>query len=445
MASILIIDDEPAITSAFAMFFRQNGGHTVTEAHTADEGIAAWRRIRPDLTLLDVRLPDGTGFDVLERLRGENPVVIMITAHGDVPMAVKALQMGAENFLTKPVELPLLQLAAERGLEKAALRRLNRLVATRRGDQRPLLLGSSPLMREVAAQIEVLAQSDRTVGLLLGESGTGKGRIAEQIHGLSPRAAKAFVDVNCGALMADSLDLELFGDERAGTSRAGLIETAAGGTLFLDEIGDLDSHLQPKISRVLEGKGLRRVGGTAEFPADVRVLAATSKDLAAAVTAGRFREDLYYRISVMPVTLPPLRARTREDLVELIGQLMRELAPQLAGAPAELADAALDPMLRYPWPGNIRELRNVLERAMLMARGHDAVGVSHLPAEVRGATGGQVEHHTPRSLEDVERAHIDRTLRAHDFNRTHASKELGISRATLIKKIQQFNLGRTPR
>src|SRR5690606_32877022 len=149
MASLLIIDDEPAITSAFAMFFRSNGGHAVTEAHTAEEGIAAWRRIRPDLTLLDVRLPDHTGFEVLETLRPENPVVIMITAHGDVPMAVQALQMGAENFLTKPVELPLLQLAAERGLEKAALRRLNRLVSTKRGDQRALLLGSSPMMRDV--------------------------------------------------------------------------------------------------------------------------------------------------------------------------------------------------------------------------------------------------------------------------------------------------------
>jgi DNA-binding NtrC family response regulator len=444
MANILIIDDEPAITAAFAMFFRQQGAHTVVEAHTAEEGITSWRRVRPDLTLLDVRLPDGTGFDVLEALRAENPVVIMITAHGDVPMAVRALQSGAENFLTKPVDLPLLQLAAERGLEKAALRRLNRLVTERRGDQQ-LLLGRSPLMREVAAQVDLLAQSDRTVGLLLGESGTGKARVAEYIHAMGPRAAKPFVDVNCGALNAESLDEELFGDERGGVTRPGLIETAAGGTLFLDEIGDLDPHLQPKISRVLEGRGLRRVGGTEEFAADVRIIAASSTDLAAAVSAGRFREDLYYRISVMPVTLPPLRARPHEDLVDLIGFLLRELAEDIAGAPTSISDAALDQLLRHAWPGNIRELRNVLERAILLARGNATIGGEHLPAEVRSATGAQVDHHVPRSLEDVERAHIERTLRALDQNRTHAAKELGISRATLIKKIQQYELGRGSR
>jgi two-component system, NtrC family, response regulator AtoC len=441
MASILIIDDEPSITSAFAMFFRQNGGHTVAEAHGYEEGVAAWRRLRPDLTLLDVLLPDGTGFDVLEALRAENPVVIMITAHGDVPMAVRALQSGAENFLTKPIDLPLLQAAAQRGLEKAALRRLDRLVMRRRGDAPSLRLGPSPLMRDVAMQLELLAQSDRTVGLLLGESGTGKGRIAEQLHALSPRAHQPFVDVNCGAFFAESLDVELFGEERGGAARAGIVESAAGGTLFLDEIGDLDAHLQPKISRVLEGRGLRRVGGSVEFPADVRIIAATSKDLAAAVSAGRFREDLYYRLNVMPVTLPPLRARTHEDLVELVGQLVHELARELPDAPTVVGTAALDLLLRYAWPGNIRELRNVLERALLLARNSAAIAPEHLPAEVRGATGVEVDHHTPRSLEDVERVHIDRTLRAHHFNRTHTAKELGISRATLIKKIQQYGLG----
>jgi DNA-binding NtrC family response regulator len=444
MASILIIDDEPAITASFAKFFRQTGGHTVTEAHTGEEGISAWNRLRPDVTLLDVRLPDSTGFDVLDRLREKSPVVIMITAHGDVPMAVQALQNGAENFLTKPVDLALLQLAVERGVEKASLRRLNRFISESRSGASSVVLGSSPLMRDLAAQIEVLAASDRTTGLILGESGTGKGRVAELIHALSARQGHPFVEVNCGALTVDSLDSELFGIAGHGEgdreTRHGRIEIADGGTLFLDEVGDLDAHMQPKLIRVLEGKSFRRVGGAQEIAANVRVLAATARDLVGEVNAHRFREDLYYRLSVMPVMLPPLRARTREDLVELVGHLLAELGPQVGRASAEVSDDALEHLLRYSWPGNIRELRNVLERALLLSRGRDTIGVEHLPGEVRGATGTNVEHHVARTLDDVERTHIDRTLRALNNNRTHAARELGISRATLIKKIRQYHI-----
>jgi DNA-binding NtrC family response regulator len=445
MANILIIDDEPEITSAFARFFRLHGAHTAIEAQSGTEGIAAWHRTRPEVTLLDVRLPDMTGFEVLDHLRAESPVVIMITAHGDVPMAVKALQSGAENFLTKPVDLALLQLAAERGLEKASLRRLNRFMSETRSGVSAVQMGSSPLMRELSAQIELLAASDRTTGLILGESGTGKGRVAEWIHTLSARNARPFVDVNCGSLTVDSLDGELFGtsshavDDRE--TRHGRIEIAEGGTLFLDEVGDLDPHMQPKLIRVLEGKSFRRVGGTHEIVPNVRVLAATSKDLVGEVNAHRFREDLYYRLSVMPVVLPPLRARTREDLVDLVGYLLRELAPQLASTPNRVSDDALEHLLRYSWPGNIRELRNVLERALLLGRGRGAIELEHLPAEVRGARGFHVEHHVARTLDEVEQAHIERTLRSHNHNRTHAAKELGISRATLIKKIREYQIG----
>lgn len=444
MASILIIDDEPGITSAFAKFFRRHGGHSVTEAHTGAEGVAAWRRLRPDLTLLDVMLPDMTGFDVLGDLSTESPVVIMVTAHGDVPMAVRALQAGAENFLTKPVDLALLQLAAERGLEKASLRRLTQFIARTRGGPGTALIGESPLMRDVAAQVAMLAASDRTVGLILGESGTGKGAVAEQIHAASPRSQRPFVDINCGALTAASLDSELFGVDRGSDgsreSVVGRIEVADGGTLFLDEVGDLDAQLQPKLIRVLDGKSFRRVGGDGEITANVRILASTSRDLAADVGGQRFREDLYYRLNVMPVVLPPLRARTRDDVAELVASLLGALASVVPGAPQQMTDATLDHLLRYPWPGNIRELRNVLERALLFARGRERIDVEHLPAEVRAASGALVEHHTPRSLVDVERAHIDRTLRAHNQNRTHAARALGISRATLIKKIREYQL-----
>lgn len=453
MSSVLIIDDEAAITQTLGTFFERSGGHQVTAAHTGSDGLAQFEQIRPDLVLLDVRLPDMTGFDVLERLRDDGAVVIMMTAYGDVPLAVQAMQNGAENFLTKPVELSHLGAVAERAFEKARLRQMNRYLSSRHGRATSdLVLGASRPMQELAAQIDMLASSDRTTVLLIGESGSGKGRVAELIHARSPRAGGPFVEVNCAALTAASLDAELFGQERGGAEsdngsssgardfKPGLLEVARGGSLFLDEIGDLDAPLQPKLLRVLEGKTFRRVGGTQEICANVRLVTATSKDLVNEVTAGTFREDLYYRLNVMPIYLPPLRARARDDLVELVGHVIDELRAVLPDAPAAVSEAALERILRYPWPGNIRELRNVLERAMIMSRGQESIGPQHLPGDVRDAAGGSVEHHVPKSLDEVERTHIERTLKAHSGNRTHTARELGISRATLIKKIKVYGL-----
>lgn len=450
MATILIVDDEIAISTAFAMFFRHNGAHVVHEAHTGAAGIEAFERLKPDLVLLDVRLPDMTGFDVLTRIRADEPVVIMVTAYGDVAMAVEALHKGAENFLTKPVDLSHLAAAAARALEKAELRRMNRYLAGKRGAGRGVVFGSSPAMRELAAHIAVIGGSDRTTALIMGPRGAGKGRVAELIHAQGPRAARPFIEVNCAALTAESLDSELFGIEASaeggtGPTRKGAFEIADGGTIFLDEIQDLAAHLQPKLLRVLEGKGFRRLGGTVEITPDVRVIAAASADLEEAVAAARFREDLYYRLSVMPIALPPLRERAREDVVELAAHILDVLSPTVGGAPTALSDDALDALLRYSWPGNIRELRNVLERAMLMARGKDRIEPGDLPRDVQGASGAEVTHHEPRSLAEVEKAHIDRTLRAHNHNRTHAARELGISRATLIKKIRDYQLADKPR
>jgi DNA-binding NtrC family response regulator len=444
MSSVLIIDDEPAITSALGAYFERVGGHTVTAAHTGEDGVALVQRQRPDLVLLDVRLPDMTGFDVLERIRDENPVVIIITGYGDVALAVEAMQRGAENFLTKPVDLSHLGAAAERAFEKSRLRQMNRFLTGRRGAPAAHVhLGSSEPMRELTGQIELLAASDKTTVLLIGESGAGKGRIAEMIHARSPRATRPFVEVNCATLRAETLDEELFGvaaDGNGAIARPGLLEVADGGTLFLDEIGELDAALQPKLLRVLDGKGFRRVGGTHEVTVNVRLIAATSKDLVNEVTAGTFREDLYYRLSVMPVYLPPLRARSREDLLELFAHVLDELRAVLPETPSAFDDAVLDRMLRYTWPGNIRELRNVLERATIMARGVSRLGVEHLPSDVRDAATPALAHHVPKSLDEVERTHIERTLRVHSGNRTHAARELGISRATLIKKIRTYGL-----
>lgn len=443
MPSVLIIDDEADITAALGTYF-ERAGHQVYRAHTASEGIEVVHRYRPDLVLLDLQLPDMSGFEVLEQVKEQRPVVIMITGRADIEVAVQAMQAGAEGFLAKPIGLAHLGAAAERAFEKAHLRQMNRwLVERRAGPDLSSLLGSSAVMRDLGEQVELLARSDRTTVLLVGEVGTGKGRVATAIHAQSPRAGQPFVEVNCAALTPESLDAELFGDERGsdqGPPRPGLLEAAHEGTLFLDEIGDLDAHLQPKLLRILEGKSFRRRGGTREVKVDVRLIAATGKDLVTEVTAGRFREDLYYRLSIMPIYLPPLRARGREDLLDLIARVMEELRPGLPDAPVELDDGALERLLKYAWPGNIRELRNVLERSRILARGEQLIQSKHLPPEVRDATGAGVEHHVPRTLDDVERAHIDRTLRAHGDNRTRAAKELGISRATLIKKIKEYGL-----
>jgi DNA-binding NtrC family response regulator len=446
VATIVIIDDEVEVASALGAFF-ERAGHQVVRAHTGDDGLEACQRVQPDLVLLDLRLPDVTGFDLLQRLQPDQRVIIMITAHGDIPLAVEALQRGAENFLTKPVELEHLGAAAERALEKSRLREMNRHLVERRGARTTALLGSSPTMRELAHQIEMLASAEKTTVLLIGESGTGKGRVAELIHTASPRSSKPFVEVVCAGVATAALESELFGQE-AGTvgesreRKMGLLEVADGGTLFLDEIGVLDPALQPKLLKVMEGKSFRRVGGTQDMTVDVRVIAATMRDLASEVVEERFREDLYYRLSVMPVHLPPLRARAREDVLDLIARTIEELHAQLPDAPTELSEGALEQMLRYSWPGNVRELRNVLERAMIMGRGARRLGTEHLPPEVRSATGAGVERHVPKSLEEVERAHIERTLRAHNDNRTRAARELGISRATLINKIRVYGLER---
>lgn len=447
MGDLLIVDDEEMLAENYARFFTRRG-HTVRVASSGAEALARFADRRPDVLLLDVNLPDMSGFDVFDRLKGERPVVVMISGHAEVPMAVRAVQEGAETFLTKPVDLNHLEVAIERALETVRLRLLTRYVNERRSSTGRVALGSSPAMRELAAQVELLAATDRTAVLILGETGTGKGRIAELIHADGVRASGPFTEAHCSGVSESALEAELFGveDTGAGDPRPGLVEVAAGGTLFLDEIGDLPLALQPRLLRLLEGRPVRRAGGTRDVVCNVRLIAATSRDLIALVNAGRFREDLYYRLSVMPVRLPPLRDRSREDLVELVARLMDELAPQLPAAPRHVDDAVLDRLLRHTWTGNIRELRNVLERAMLVARGRETLDMESLPVEFR-ARGASAEDGTRtemRSLEDVERDHITRTLRAVRGNRSQAARVLGISRATLIKKIRDYGLAALP-
>lgn len=444
MATILIVDAGPSDGSSAGASLERDG-HRVVRASSGEGAVEAFLRVRPDVVLADADLPDASGFEILERLRGEEPVVIVITERGDVPLAVRAMRAGAEHVLARPLDATHLRAAVQRALETARLRQLARHARERRGGTRvAALLGTSPAMRELARQVERLAASDRATVLLLGEGGTGKGRLAEAIHASSPRARAAFVDVSCAGMPAESLEVELFGGEgpAGGESqgrRVGLVEMAEGGTIFLDEVASLDPRLQAALLRLLESGTFRRVGGAEEHQADVRVVAATSHDLVDEVNEGTMREELYYRLSVMPVHLPPLRARAREDLADLVSRITRELRGQLPGAPEAVTEEALEQLLRQPWPGNVRELRNVLERAMIVARGAARVGVEHLPADVRRAGAAPLPPHVPRTLAELERMHIEDALRAHAGNRTRAARELGISRATLINKIKSYH------
>jgi DNA-binding NtrC family response regulator len=445
MARILIVADEPDVTSALGRSF-ERAGHDVLRARTGEEAIGVIEAEHPGVVLLAVELPDMTGLEVLERVSARRPVFIMVTGAGDVALAVKAMQMGAESFLTMPVEPAHLEAVVDRALEKAQLRQLGRAASARLArSSTAMLLGTSAPMRELAQQVALIARSERTVALLVGEAGVGKRRVARTIHALSARGAHAFHEVDCTTRPTEALDLELFGAERTSAGPVpGLFEAADGGTLFLAEVAELPATLQPTLLTALESRRVRRSGGTREVTVDVRVVAATARDLANEVTEERFREDLYYRLGVMPLYLPPLRARSPEDLSDTVRSLVAELRRGMPGAPRDVSADALELIGSYPWPGNVRELRNVLERALLLARGTDAVQPPHLAVEVRGAGEDLLAPHVSRTLSEVERAHIDRTLRAHGANRTRAARELGISRATLIKKIREYELGERP-
>ncbi|MGH7519994.1 MAG: sigma-54-dependent transcriptional regulator [Gemmatimonadales bacterium] len=442
--TLLLVDDDASVLRAIGEYFERIG-YEVWRDGTGEAAMETFRRVRPDVVLLDLHLPDASGLVVLERLRREGAAVILLTGQGDIETAVSAMQLGAENFLTKPVDMTHLAAAIARVAEKSRLSRQNaRLRALDHEGEDVNSLGVSPAMQELARQIELLAASERSTVLLQGESGTGKGWVARVIHNMSPRSGGPFVEVNCGGLSATFLDSELFGHEKgaytdAKERKVGLFELADHGTIFLDEIGELALELQPKLLKVLETKKFRRLGGTRELTVDVRLITATNRDLVREVEAGRFREDLYYRLNVMPLTLPPVRDRSREDRLNLITRIIADLKTQLPGCPSECSTDVLDRLLSAAWPGNVREMRNVLERSMILARGQPLIGFEQLPPDLkqRSTTDRRYE---AKSLSEVERQHIERTLRHHSGNRTRAALELGISRATLINKIKAYSL-----
>jgi DNA-binding NtrC family response regulator len=449
--SILLIDDDSQLLSTLAHFFERRGW-SVSRALDGRTGIELYERDAPDVVLTDLEMPGMSGLQVVDVIRSRDPdaVVLLLTGHGDISTAVEALKLGAENFLTKPVDLEHLVVATERAREKSMLRARATTLHGNLAERSSGLaaLGESPVMRRLAEQIVLLAGGTAPV-LLGGETGTGKGWVARRLHEMSPRARAPFVAVNCAELSATFLNSELFGHESgaftdAKQAKRGLFEVADGGTIFLDEVGDIAIEVQPKLLTVLESHRFRRLGGTREIEVNVRVIAATNADLRERVRTKQFREDLYYRLAVVPTLLPPLRERGPEDIVRLAREILNELQRRDGRGPVRIAPETLIAMCRYAWPGNIRELRNVLERVLLLSRDADVIEPMHLPPEIEAAgveTSESACDAGELSLAATERAHILRVLALSDFNKAQTARALGITRATLYTKLRQYGVG----
>ena len=460
-ASVLVVDDDAEIRRMIELAFPPPDWE-VTVAASAEEALESFSGGAFDIVLLDLQLPGISGLAVLQIIRERDPniPVIMFSGYGAVAPAVEAMQLGAENFLEKPFDLRHLEAIMRRAIEKADLRRRTEYLLRRRQlDARAFAeLGDTPVMRDVAQRVEVLAPVEATV-LLQGETGTGKGKLAELMHSLSPRADGPFVEINCAGLSATFLDSELFGHEKgaftdAKAPKRGLFEVAHGGTLFLDEIGDLAPELQPKLLKVLETRRFRRLGATREISVDVRVITATNRDLRERIRTGEFREDLYYRIAPHVITLPPLRERGDEAVADLAHHLLSAVRRELGRGPREFSAEALQLILRYSWPGNVRELRSVLEHAALNAGDADILVPAMLPVEVRGGRAPTASGAAPQATEEnrslaeylaaAERDFSVRALQRAGGNRAKAARLLGISRATLYEKLRRHGLTEPP-
>ncbi len=447
--SLLVIEDDESMLETLRDVFEQEGKAVVC-AGDGTEAMAAFYDTQPDLVLLDIRLPDTDGLTLLRKIKEESPdqLVVIMTAYPEVPTAIEAMKSGAYDYINKPFELDELRMVVQKALETHQLKNeVNRLRRQREAvTPRTAILGESTATRQLKELIAVVAQAPRTPVLLSGESGTGKELAADAIHYQSARAPKALVKVNCSALTENLLEDELFGHEKgaftdARETKKGLFEMADGGTLFLDEIGEMSSTLQPKLLRILEGEPFRRVGGTREIQADVRILAATNRDLATMVGKGNFRKDLYYRLKVMEIHLPPLKKRM-DDIPLLVTHFIGVYSREMGKPQVTLAEEALQMLMSYSWPGNIRELRNVVERAVILATGHP-IERKHLPLELcqaaaRETFAGTVPPSMNLTLGELEREYILNTVKQCEGNNSLAAKRLGISRSTLIERLKRY-------
>ena len=444
---ILIVDDDSPHRSMLRTVLR-GWGYAVEEA---EDGAAAVEQVKArafDAVLTDVRMARLDGIAALREIREWNPSipVLIMTAWSSVQNAVDALRLGAYDYLTKPLELDELKLALERALDHTRLARESQEPGRAQSEASSLLLGRSEAMRELVEMVETVAPTEATV-LVSGESGTGKELVARAIQAASTRRDKPFVTINCAALAENLLESELFGHEKgaftgADRRREGRFVQAHGGTLFLDEIGEMPLSLQAKLLRVLQQGEVQRVGCDETIKVDVRVIAATNRVLADEVAAGRFREDLFYRLNVIGLEVPPLRAR-REDIPLLASTFLERHAAANRKTIKGFTPQAMDAMLRYGWPGNVRELENAVERAVILSGG-EYVAQRALPLAVQNApvpdADGEELALGSMSLEDVERKAIEATLRETEDNKSEAARRLGITRATLHSKLKKYGL-----
>jgi two-component system response regulator AtoC len=441
---ILVIDDQPSVRFGLRKLL-EGEGYRVLEAETGAQALPIVTENAPELILLDLRLPDVNGLELLTRIKeiDDDVPVIILTAHGTIETAILALKNGAENFFTKPFDAESILILIAKTLEQSRARRellLAGIAEERTASE--FFHGQSEAILRIYQTIERLAQSDSTV-LLQGETGTGKGVIARLIHRLSARQEKPFVAVNCAGLSRELLESELFGHEKgaftgAVSSKPGLFELAHAGTIFFDEIAEMEPAIQARVLTVLEEKRFRRVGGIQEKEVDVRVIAATNRNLQADLKLGRFREDLYYRLNVMPLTMPPLKAR-REDILPLARHFIAQYSQKLNRHVQDVTPKAEVLLESYNWPGNIRELRNVIERAVILCSGN-RIHASDLPlgASENWETGRPDEGEQFLSLDEVERLYIQRILTATGNNLSRGAEILGVTRSTLYNKMRKY-------
>lgn len=465
---LLIVDDEANMRFVLEEIFREDG-YEVRTATTGGEAIAQVQRWRPDAAILDLRLPDMTGIDVLKKMSetARDTIVVVVTAYSSVETAIEAMKLGAYDYITKPFKIEKLKMLLANGVAGRKASGLDARVAVGSGlgacDAPSAfhgVIGSNEEVNRIFSMISRIAPTNATV-LLYGESGTGKELLADYIHATSLRAGKPLVKVNCAAIPETLLESELFGHEKgaftsAVSKRIGRFEQADGGTIFLDEIGEMSLAMQAKLLRVIQEREFTRVGGTETIKVDVRIVAATNKDLRQAIANHTFREDLYYRLSVVPIYLPPLRER-RDDIPELAMSFLEKYSLRNGKDVRGISSEAMQALLDYPWPGNIRELENTIERAVILANGPELTREDlflsgdpvNLPARTApglresGLTAGQAgrdDAQVPLSLEELEKKHIMKVLEHTSMNRTEAAKLLRITRRTLLNKIKKYGL-----
>jgi DNA-binding NtrC family response regulator len=451
---ILVIDDESILRESLETALKTSG-YDVVISSTGEEGLELFRREGPDLVLLDHWLPGINGDEVLRRIKEEEtetPVIIM-TAQGSIDLAVNSMKMGAFDFLVKPFELDQVEDLIKRGLDRVRLRKEVEWLRAQYQEKFRSggIIGVSQKMKEVMALAEKVAQGSETTVLIEGETGTGKELLAEYIHFLSPRSSFPFIPINCGAIPKDLFESEIFGYERGAFTGAlekgkmGKVEAADKGTLFLDEVGELSPSAQVKVLRVLEEKEYFRVGGVEKKKADVRIIAATNKELEAEVKKGNFRDDLYFRINVVKLHIPPLRER-KEDILPLFRFFVDRFNEQFKKGFSQISKEAEEEILSYSWLGNIRELRNTVERIVLLEKGDAILGkhLSFLSAkEGRAQERAEIKPYLPSEgivLDEVEKQYILEALKVKKGNKLQAAKILGISRSALLYRMEKYRI-----